>query len=276
MLRLLPGLLAAVGAAVLLLSAVLLGVHGHHAPPGMRPAAAGQTLWQDTGAQAVRRVAPAVARVSVLAASALPSVSGRPVAVRVVGSGFVVDPRGGVLTSASLVAGARSVDVQVGGHGPVLPVDTMSLDAADDIALLHVQPPNRLPALRLAAVGQPLAGTYVLALGHASAGFGVVSGDARRLLLPDGSLHHLLQTDAPINLGNVGGPLINLSGQVIGMATLQVPGGRGIGFAVPAEDIQAAIGRFRLSAPRTGGAWKPVAASIWRHIPPPLKWSVRA
>ena len=266
---------APVTAAAMALALFLLAGCTVQGPKKAQPAQAGTALSRDAAAQAVRRAAPAVVQVAALMPAGTVTAAGHGIAVRLVGSGFVVDPRGAILTSARLVAGARRVDVRTAPTGTHLRVQRIDLDAADDVAVLHVRPSRPLKALPLAR-RPAAAGSYVLVLGRQSAAFGVVSAGARDMLAPGGGVRPLLQTDAPIHAGNVGGPLIDLSGQVIGMATLQVAGGRRIAFAVPARALAQAVARSSRRTPRTGRSRKPLATSIWRYIPPVFKWSVRA
>ncbi len=261
--------------AAVVLPLVLLGGCTRQGPKQAQPAQAGTAVAQDAVAQAVRRAAPAVVQVSALAPTGYVTAAGRPIAVRLVGSGFVVDARGAILTSLRLVTGARRVEVRSAPMDTPLPVQRIDLDAADGVAVLHVRPARPLKALPLAR-RPAAAGSYVLVLGRQGAAFGVVSAGARGMLVPGGGVRPLLQTDAPIHAGNVGGPLIDLSGHVVGMAMLQVAGGRRVAFAVPAQALSQTITRLSREAPRIGRSRNPHATSIWRHIPPVFKWSVRA
>ena len=241
--RFVPYLLAGGTAALLGLSMVLFGVSGFHAVRPMRSDQPRQALSQGSVAQVVRRGLPAMVRVTVLRPTGLRTSRGRPLSVKVTGSGFVVDARGGVLTSAGLVAGAQRTEVRCRRCGSSLPVTRVTLDGLRDVAYLRVHPPRRLAALRLGPAEGPAAGSYVVALGGESAQFGVVSAEARVFAQTDGTTRRLLQTDASIHAGNAGGPLLDLEGRVVGMSTYSVSAGKGIGFAVPARDLRLAIGR---------------------------------
>lgn len=236
-------LLSGGGVALLGASMVLLGMSRFHAVRWTHGDPRRQTLSQASVAQVVRRSMPAVARVTALRPTGLRTAQGQPLSVTVTGSGFVVDPRGGVLTSAGLVTGAERIEVRCRDCGSPLPVTGVTLDGLRHVAYLHVHPPRRLPALRLGPARGPAAGSYVVALGGGGAAFGVISAEPRVFALPDGATRRLLQTDAPIHAGNVGGPLLDLEGRVVGMATLSVSAGKGIGFAIPAQDLRSAIGR---------------------------------
>ncbi len=198
---------------------------------------AAAALAQGSVAMAVQRSAPAVVGVTAVTAAAVP---GGGLLLTAEGSGFVVDPRGGILTSASLVRGAQRIVVRL-HRGLALAAVGVRLDRRRDVALLQVRPGGRLPTLPLGSPAAPAAGTYVVSLGDAGATLGVVSSGARGVAVAGGRPLALLQTDAPLLRGNVGGPLLDVAGRVVGMATFSISGGQGIGFAVPAGEIRAAL-----------------------------------
>jgi serine protease Do len=170
--------------------------------------------------------------------------------VQGVGSGFVISPDGYIVTNDHVAGQASSITVAF-PDGKTLQARLVGTDPASDIALLKVEPEEPLPYLAFAEAGQPLVGEWVIALGNPFGLFeageptvtvGVVSATGRDLqAFEDGRIYHdMIQTDASINQGNSGGPLVNALGEVIGVNSAiysQSGGSVGIGFAVPAERV---------------------------------------
>ncbi len=169
---------------------------------------------------------------------------------RSLGSGFVVDARGYVLTNRHVVNGADQVQVTL-SNGHRYKAKVVGEDTRTDIALLKIEPHETLTALPLGDSDGTQVGEWVMAVGNPfglggnSVTVGVVSFKGRALdLSTHGTPVEMLQTDAAINPGNSGGPLINARGEAVGINTLIVTGGAqqysGVGFAVPinvARDI---------------------------------------
>jgi len=177
----------------------------------------------------------------------------------VLGSGFVLDGRGDLVTTAHVVDGATSISVAF-ENGATRSATILGKDDASDIAVLHVSPagltlhPLRLGTSATLAIGDPLA---VLGdpLGFdRSLSTGVVSALDRTIQAPNGfEIAHSIQTDAGMNPGNSGGPLLNTRGQVIGIADQIATGtnrfggpsssttSTGVGFAVPIGLIKAEL-----------------------------------
>ena len=170
------------------------------------------------------------AELEALVARAAPAVVGIEHA-RGQGSGVVLAGDGYVVTNAHVVgAGPRSLRVRLHG-GEVAPASVVGTDARTDLAVVRAEA-ARLPSLALADDGRPRVGQLVVAIGNplrfdGSVTVGVVSALHRALPGRDGPLEALVQTDAAVNPGNSGGPLLNASGEVIGVTPM------GVGFAVP-------------------------------------------
>ncbi len=169
------------------------------------------------------------------------------------GSGFIVSENGYILTNAHVVSGAAAVDVLF-SDGEKMPALVVGADVTTDIAVLKVAGENYHPlpignssALRVGeyviAIGNPLS-SYEL---YGTVTFGIISATAREINI-DGFVNTYLQTDAAINFGNSGGPLINMAGQVIGMNTAKsltagydsrgnAISAEGIGFALPIQNV---------------------------------------
>ncbi len=159
------------------------------------------------------------------------------------GSGFVIREDGLIVTNRHVIVGARTVRVRL-PDGRELPARIVGSDAVTDIALLKIDA-GRLPALRLGSSQTVSVGDAVIAIGNPyglgqSVSAGIVS--ARGRVLEDDPYIDFLQTDAAINRGNSGGPLVTMDGTVVGVtsAIFSPSGGSvGLGFAIPAETVTA-------------------------------------
>src|ERR1700724_3234041 len=165
-----------------------------------------------------------------------------PVPVEGAGSGFVIDPRGYILTNYHVVQGAQAISVTLGDRSHY-DAKFVGADERNDIAMVKIDPKDRnLPALTMGDSDGLLVGQRVLALGNPF-GFqstlttGVVSALGRTVQTGQNTyIDEAIQTDAAINRGNSGGPLINTHGEVIGInSAIYTPSGTtaGIGFAIP-------------------------------------------
>ncbi len=187
-----------------------------------------------------QQIAPAV--VSVI--STLRGKGHRPT-VRGLGSGMLVSANGQVLTNEHVVADASSVDVELATHERI-PAHVIYADSLLDLALIQLDrhreglQPVRLgtrapvPGEWVMAVGQPFGLGHTVTVGVVS-GLGRDHDDLGRPsgLRPDG-IWSFIQTDAPINVGNSGGPLVDTSGEVLGITTAARTDGQGLAFAIPA------------------------------------------
>jgi serine protease Do len=161
------------------------------------------------------------------------------VPVRGLGSGFIVDPDGVVLTNAHVVQGASEVRVKL-TDGREFPAKVVGVDRPTDVAVLRIDAKG-LPAVRLGDPARTQVGEWVLAIGapfgfENSATAGIVSAKARSL--PDEGYVPFLQTDVAVNPGNSGGPLFNADGEVIGINSQiysRSGGYQGLSFAIPID-----------------------------------------
>jgi serine protease Do len=174
---------------------------------------------------------------------------------RALGSGFVIDKAGYVLTNRHVVEGADEISVTFVG-GKTVDAKLVGRDARTDVALLKIEPQGNLTTVELGDSDQTDVGEWVMAIGNPfglggnSVTVGVVSYKGRALTLgTQGTSVDMIQTDASINPGNSGGPLINSRGQVIGINTLiitqGVPQSSGVGFAVPINVAKEVIPQIR-------------------------------
>jgi serine protease Do len=166
----------------------------------------------------------------------------------VLGSGFVVRNDGLIVTNRHVVVDARTVHVRLSDAREVQ-ATVIGTDAATDIALLKVDV-GRLSALRLGSSANVSVGDAVIAIGNPfGLGQTVTAGilSARGRTLENDPYIDFLQTDAAINWGNSGGPLLSTDGTVIGVTSVilsQSGGSIGLGFAIPAETVSAVVGEL--------------------------------
>ncbi len=177
------------------------------------------------------------------------------------GSGFIIDDQGHIVTNYHVVDGATSINVSL-ADGRELPAKRVGIDPRNDVALLKVDvPAGTLEAVELGSSSTLKVGQRAIAIGNPFGQFGqtlttgVVSALNRSLKGPDGrEITGMIQTDAAINRGNSGGPLLDSSGKVIGINTaIFSPSGTssGVGFAVPVSTLKRLLpdllkfGRYR-------------------------------
>jgi serine protease Do len=180
------------------------------------------------------------------------------------GSGTIIDEAGLIVTNAHVVIGAQRVRVTLAverhngtdGHGgrittaKTVKAEVLGLDLETDVALLRIQEAG-LPALRFGDSDKLEQGEIVLAFGSPlgldnSVSMGIVSSTSRQLKLDDPMAY--VQTDAPINPGSSGGPLVDSDGNVVGINTLilsQSGGSEGLGFAVPSNVVATVIAELK-------------------------------
>jgi len=172
------------------------------------------------------------------------------------GSGFVLDREGHLLTNNHVVAGAQSIRVKLGSDETPYEAEVVGGDSSTDLALLKVDAPRSdLKPLALGDSSSVRVGDPVVAIGNPfgldqTATTGIVSALQRQIEAPDGfAISNVIQTDASINPGNSGGPLINSSGEVIGITSqIETGGGQGsvgIGFAVPSNTAREVVSQLR-------------------------------
>ncbi len=163
------------------------------------------------------------------------------------GSGFIVDPRGYIVTNRHVIAGADEIQVTLEGNKK-FKATVVTADPKTDVAVIKIDGRN-LPAVRLGDPRTLEVGDWVLAVGNPfgltqTVTAGIVSAKGRSADI--GPLHYqnFIQTDAAINQGNSGGPLVNIDGEVIGLNTAIVSesgGSVGIGFAIPVDVIKKVV-----------------------------------
>ncbi|MGP4674794.1 Do family serine endopeptidase [Agrobacterium salinitolerans] len=159
------------------------------------------------------------------------------------GSGFVIDPAGYVVTNNHVIEGADAIEV-IFPNGAKLKATLVGTDTKTDLSVLKVEPKAPLKAVKFGDSRSMRIGDWVMAVGNpfglgGSLTVGVISARGRNINA--GPYDNFIQTDAAINKGNSGGPLFNMKGEVIGINTAIISpsgGSIGIGFAVPTELAQ--------------------------------------
>ncbi|HLY58715.1 MAG TPA: trypsin-like peptidase domain-containing protein, partial [Stellaceae bacterium] len=166
--------------------------------------------------------------------------------VQALGSGFIIDPSGYVVTNNHVVGQADKVTVIL-QDGTRYPAKIIGKDARTDLALLKVEAPKPLPALEWGDSDKTKVGDWVLAVGNPFGLGGTVTNgivSARGRSLGESSYVDYLQIDAPVNRGNSGGPTFDLAGHVVGINTaIYSPNGGnvGIAFSIPSDTAKPVI-----------------------------------
>ncbi len=187
---------------------------------------------------------------------------------RGLGSGFIVDPHGYIVTNNHVVEHADSIYVKLStdpandrGHRAML----VGTDPETDLAVIKIDAPRPLPTVKLGNSESAAVGDWVEAIGSPfdlsqTVTTGIVSAKNRSIGGPvGGQFKHYLQTDAAINLGNSGGPLLDMAGEVVGVNTAiasESGGSAGIGFAIPSSTVAAVYNQL------TGPGHKVVRGSL--------------
>src|SRR5688572_15435076 len=188
------------------------------------------------------------------------------------GTGFIIDPSGYILTNHHVVADSTRISVRL-TDGRTLRAERIGSDPDTDIALIKVKSARPLPHATLGDSDALRVGEWVLAIGNPLAyehtvTVGVVSFIGRKLF--DTSLDRYIQTDAAINFGNSGGPLINARGEVIGINAAISSRASNIGFAVPINQASAILPQLR----ETGKVSRGYIGVAPRDVDPDLQRSL--
>jgi serine protease Do len=186
---------------------------------------------------AIEKVSPAVVSIATLRVIQENMFDAIP--VRGLGSGIIFDSNGGILTNQHIVEDAERVEV-VTVNGKKFQGEVMGSDAMSDVAVVRVDGEG-LPAAKLGDSEKMAVGQIAIAIGNPygfllpgpTATVGVISALKRHIHVENRMYEDLIQTDASINPGNSGGPLVDSSGQVVGVNTANIPFAQGIGFAIP-------------------------------------------
>jgi len=195
------------------------------------------------------------------------------------GTGFIISSDGLILTNKHVVSDENAEYTVFLTNGDKYQAKILAQDPIDDIALIKIEA-NNLPTLPLGNSDGVQLGQTVIAIGNALSEFrntvsvGVVSGLARSVVASDQmgnveTIEDVIQTDAAINFGNSGGPLINLNGEVIGINTAIASGAENIGFAIPinraSKDIRSYQTSGKISAPFIGIRYTIITPSLQKE-----------
>ncbi|PZE20351.1 S1C family serine protease [Paenibacillus xerothermodurans] len=170
------------------------------------------------------------------------------------GTGFIFEKTGYILTNEHVIEGADEIWVTVEGYEKPFKAELLGHSYDLDLAALKIQGDKDFPFLPLGSPDNVAVGDWVVAIGNPH-GFdhtvtvGVLSAKERPIAIPDSQgvreYKHLLQTDASINPGNSGGPLLNMNGEVIGINTAVSAQAQGIGFAIPTSTISGVLDNLK-------------------------------
>jgi serine protease Do len=238
---------------------------------GCQPAAAADP--QASRADVVARLLPEVVNISIVklarpvASKASATLAGFT-AKRSLGSGFIIDPAGLILTNKHVIDGASEINVIL--HDGTRLKATLVYRSQIDLAILKVNTMNPLPAVRWGDSDAMRQGDAVIAIGNplglgSSVSSGIVSALDRDIKVSP--FDSFIQTDAAINHGNSGGPLFNAQGEVIGVNTALYSstddgGSVGLGFSIPGNDVQFVLNSFRAFGRVRAGALGALVAQV--------------
>ncbi|OPY69855.1 MAG: putative periplasmic serine endoprotease DegP-like precursor [Syntrophorhabdaceae bacterium PtaU1.Bin034] len=167
---------------------------------------------------------------------------------RSLGSGVIIDKVGYILTNYHVVQRAADITVRL-TDGREFKAKVIGRDSKSDLSLIKISSPAQdLPVLPLGDSDRMRVGDWVLAVGNPfglahTVTQGIISATGR--VIGTGPYDNFLQTDAPVNPGNSGGPLVNLRGEVVGITTAIVATGQGIGFAIPSNMAKNVVNQLR-------------------------------
>src|SRR5436309_6251283 len=194
---------------------------------------------------------------------------GRPREIRQtlqsLGSGFIVDPAGYIVTNQHVVARAADLKIQVTtNNGKTYNAHYVTGDDKTDLAFIKIDSKDSFPFINLDNISPNLLGETVLVVGNAvgygsSISRGVVSATRRDISIDNIEYKNLVQTDAAINPGNSGGPVIDISGRLVGISSAKMaftPQGvptQGLGFAIPADVVRDSVKNFKAFAEKHPG-----------------------
>lgn len=205
-----------------------------------------------SAADAFNKVSPAVVIISTTGTTSNGFTSSQ---YEGMGSGFIINEDGYILTNYHVIEGAKDITVTL-SDGNEVPATVVNYDQEKDLAMIKLKEGTKVPAVaelgdsdelypgaEVIAIGTPLSKNLAYTLTK-----GIISGNDRTIETQSGTSVHLIQTDAAINSGNSGGPLVNTKGQVIGINSMKLGSQsmgaatvEGIGFAIPINEVKSKI-----------------------------------
>jgi len=185
------------------------------------------------------------------------------------GSGITIDPNGYIVTNFHVIDGAENLTVTL-PDGRTFPANIVGVDELSDLAVIKIDA-NNLPSASFGDSDKTQIGDWVIAMGNAlnlkggpTVTLGILSAKGRTIDTQSGTLYDLIQTDAAINDGNSGGPLLDLHGQVIGINSAILRQAQGIGFAISSNTATPII----KSMIETGQVIRPLIGLNGRDVTP--------
>ena len=190
------------------------------------------------------------------------------------GSGFIIDPAGYIVTNQHVVERAADLKIHVTTNdGKTYSARYIVGDDKTDLAFIKINAQTDFPFVNLDNISPNLLGETVIVVGNAvgygsSISRGVLSAVKRNITVEETEYKDLVQTDAAINPGNSGGPVIDLSGRLVGIASAKMaftPQGvptQGLGFAIPADVVRDSVSRFKQVAIKQGKLTTPPASEV--------------
>lgn len=200
------------------------------------------------------------------------------------GSGFIIDPKGLVLTNQHVIEGASEITVVLAGNKKYS-AKVIGQDSDLDLAVLKIESSEQFPALTLGDSNKIRVGDWVVAIGNPygldhTVTAGVVSAKGRPIKIENRNYRNLIQTDAAINPGNSGGPLLNTNGEVIGINTAVSASAQGIGFAIPIntanEVLSELIDKGKIVRPYLGVYLQNMDESLGKYLGVPASGALVA
>lgn len=168
---------------------------------------------------------------------------------RGLGSGFIFDEKGLILTNDHVVRGSEEIKVTIQGFDKPLTAEIVGSDYIMDLAVIKVNSGKPLPTISFGSSSNVKVGEWVVAVGNPfgldhTVTAGVISAKGRPLQIEGRQYKELIQTDAAINPGNSGGPLLDLDGKVVGINTAVNAESQGIGFAIPIDRVKEVLNQL--------------------------------
>lgn len=191
--------------------------------------------------------------VSIITSTTQKSLTSSESSATAAGTGFILSKDGYIATNKHVVSGANKIGVLLDDGTAFEDVELIGTDPLNDFAIIKIKDAKDLTPIKLGDSKTTTAGQQVIAIGNALGAYqnsvtsGIISGKGRSLTATDSSrtqyetLSDMIQTDAAINGGNSGGPLLNAAGEVIGINTAYASQGNNVGFAIPISSVKGII-----------------------------------
>ena len=245
--------------AVIALTSGLYSLHLNHAlyselnSHDYGPSSNGNSLNFTEGS--IASVANSVSKsvVSIVTSTTQKSLTNSESSATAAGTGFILSKDGYIATNKHVVSGANKIGVLLDDGTAFEDVELIGTDPLNDFAIIKIKDAKDLTPIKLGDSKTISAGQQVIAIGNALGAYqnsvtsGIISGKGRSLTATDSSrtqietLSDMIQTDAAINGGNSGGPLLNAAGEVIGINTAYASQGNNVGFAIPISSVKGII-----------------------------------